>query len=124
FIDGTRDQGLLTQFLPLVEGGIGCSRTRPVQEAIVDLRLLRKHPLAKGARVVGYVRGPEAFRGWLTRPARPAFVAAARIHVTGPVTKTISTDSSGLYELDDLAPGDYTLDLSMPETQTAGFFNH
>ncbi len=121
FVDGGRQEGLLTQFLPLVEGGVGCSRTRTIQNAIVDLRLLRKPPPPTGTRIIGYVRAPEAFTPVLARPAKPAFLAGAQIHVTGPAwNRTISTDPEGIYELDDLAPGDYTLQLPVPDTQVVG----
>ena len=124
FVDGSRYRGLLTRLLPIVEGGINCSRTRPVQNAIVDLRLLRQPPPASGTRITGYVRGPEVFTSGLARPTKPAFLAGAQINVTGPAcNRTVSTDSAGVYELDDLMPGDYTLQLSTPDTQAVGFFN-
>ena len=124
FIDGDRFKGLLTQFLPFVAGGIGCSRTKPAQNAIIDLRLLRKPPEVGGRRVMGYVRGPEPFTPGLARPNTPNFVAGALIQLTGPsYSRIVRTDSAGVYELDDLAPADYTLRLSMPGTQVEGFFS-
>ena len=42
FIDGTRENGLLTGLLPIVDAQIGCSRSRLAQDAGVDLRLLRE----------------------------------------------------------------------------------
>jgi len=42
FIDGARENGLLTRALPIVEAGIGCSRSRLAQDAVVDLHLLRE----------------------------------------------------------------------------------
>jgi len=60
----------------------------------------------------------EVFRGGLAPPAPRTFVAGARIDVTGTNgTKTISTDETGIYQLDGLPPGDYTLQLSIPENQ-------
>jgi hypothetical protein len=41
--------------------------------------------------------------------------------ITG--TKTITTDQSGVYQLDGLPPGDYTLQLAVPDNQAAGFFD-
>jgi hypothetical protein len=123
FVDGGRADGLLTQLLPIVEGGVGCSRTRPVQYAAVDLRVLRR-PSPQGAtRVTGVVRGPETFTPGLVRPRTPVFVSGARIDIVGSTwTRTIATDAAGVYELDGLPPGDYTLRLSAPETQAVGFF--
>jgi hypothetical protein len=123
FVDGRRVGGLLTRFLPIVEGGIGCSRTKPIEHAIVDVRLLRRPPPPGATRLVGYVRGPEVFTAALVRPTRPASIAGATIEVTGPAgTRSITTDGAGVYELDGLAPGDYTLHLATPDTQTVGSF--
>jgi hypothetical protein len=44
FVDGSRDRGLLSRELPIVDGRTNCSRTKPVQDAIVDLRALREAP--------------------------------------------------------------------------------
>jgi hypothetical protein len=123
FVDGLRFEGLLTRFFPIVEGGAGCTRTMPVQDAIVDLRLLRTPPPPGSTRVMGYVRGPEVFTPVNARPRKPAFVAGATIDVTGPFgSSRITSDSAGLYELNGLAPGDYTLQLSTPDTQTVRSF--
>ena len=126
FVDGFRYEGFLTRFLPIVEGGAGgCTRTMPVQDAVVDLRLLRTPPPPGSARVMGYVRGPEIFTPGNVRPRKPAFVAGATLDVTGASwSGRITTDSGGLYQLDGLAPGDYTLRLLTPDTQTAGFFDN
>ena len=122
FVDGRRADGLLTQFLPIVEGGVGCSRTRPVQLAEVDVRLLRRPPPAGSTRVTGVVRGPETFRPGLVRPRTPAFAAGTRIDITGSAwSGSITTDATGVYEVDGLPPGDYTLRLSTPATQTVGW---
>jgi hypothetical protein len=40
FVDGSRGRGLLSRMLPIVEGRIGCSRTKPAQDAVVELRAL------------------------------------------------------------------------------------
>ena len=124
FVDGDRLNGWLTQFLPIVRGGIGCSRTNLAQNSIVDLRLLRKPPPEGRTRAMGYVRAPEAFTSVFGRPSKPTFVAGAQIAVIGLTdSRTVATDSEGIYELDGLPPGDYTLRLSTPETQSVGFWN-
>lgn len=124
FVDGHRFAGSLTQFLPIV-GDIACRRTKLAQNAIVDLRLLRKPPPTGSLRIIGSVRGPEKLVfGW-TRPPKPNFVAGARISVTGPAGSSIvETDSTGVYELNDLPVGDYTLRLLTPENQLVGFFDN
>lgn len=122
FIDGSREHGLLSRVLPIVGAGINCSRSRPVKDAVVDLRVLRQPP-AVGTRIIGYVRQPGPYGGFSTPPTTPNFLAGAPIDVSGPGgTKTILTDETGIYQLDGLQPGDYTLQLAMPENQVAGFW--
>ena len=124
FIDGSHENGLLTWALPIVGAGISCSRSRPVQDALIDLRVLREAPPTGGTQLIGYVRPPEVFRGGLAPPAPRSFLAGARIDVTGTNgTKKISTDETGIYQLDGLPPGDYTLQLAIPQNQVAGFFD-
>ena len=123
FIDGAHSNGLLTRILPIVGARISCSRSRPVQDAIVDLRALREPAPAGSTRLIGYVRKPEVFRNVFATPTSPSFLAGARIDVTGPAgTKTITTDKTGIYQLDGLPSGDYTLQLAAPENQVAGFW--
>jgi hypothetical protein len=43
FVDGSRGRGVLARALPIVEGGISCSRTKLAKDAAVDLRALRGH---------------------------------------------------------------------------------
>lgn len=42
FIDGTRSQGLLTGMLPIVKGGMHCSRTKLARRAAVELHALQE----------------------------------------------------------------------------------
>jgi hypothetical protein len=122
FIDGARAHGLLTRLLPIVEAG-PCTRTRPEHDAIVDLRVLRRPPSARGTHLIGFVRQPEAFVGGLAPPTPPNPSVGAKIRVTGPTgTRIATTDQSGVYQLDDLPPGDYTLQLLVPDNQLVGFF--
>ena len=78
FVDGRRAGGLLTQLLPIVEGGVGCGRSRPVQYAVVDLRLLRRPPPPRATRVTGVVRGPRPILP-VSFARVPTFVSGARI---------------------------------------------
>jgi len=122
FVDGSRGRGLLTRLLPIVEGRINCSRTKPVQDAIVDLRALHESPNATGTRLLGYVRQQETFVGGLAPPTSPKLAAGARIRLTGPTgARIITTDQSGVFEEDNLPQGDYTLELLVPDDQVVGF---
>jgi len=121
FIDGVRQNGWVTRMLPIVEARVGCSRSRPEQDAVVDLRVLREGPPIGRTRLVGYVRRPQVFAGVFAPPAPPSFVTSVKISVTGSAgTYTASTDQSGVYELDGLPPGDYTLQLAVPDSQMTG----
>lgn len=123
FIDGSREQGIVSRVLPIVDGRTGCSRTRRTQDAIVDLRALRGTSSSGGARLMGYVREPESFVFGLAPPTRSTFAVGAGIIVTGPNgTRMVTTDQTGIYELDNLASGDYTLQLLIPDSKVAGFF--
>ena len=117
FVDGSRGRGLLTRVLPIVEGRINCSRTKPALDAAVDLRALHEVPSARGARLLGYVREPETtFVRGLARPSPPTFAKGEKISVTGPSgTRIVVTDQTGIYQLDEVPPGDYTVRLLIPD---------
>jgi hypothetical protein len=117
FIDGDRVRNI-AGILPVVEGGIGCSRSRRVEDAIIDMRLLHQAPPHRAA-IVGYVRQPGPFSSMMTPPVTPKFLAGAQIEVSGPAgTTTVTTDASGIYELDGLLEGDYTIQLHVPAGET------
>lgn len=123
FIDGGLERNLLSSILPVVTGGIGCSRSRPIQEAVVDLHLLRQTP-PRGAAIVGSVRQPGPYAGMMNPFETPKFLSGAQIEVTGPDgIKSVTTDASGVYYLDGLAAGDYTVRLHVPEGQRSGGFH-
>lgn len=123
FIDGARGRGLLTRVLPIVEGRVSCSRTKPALDAIIDLRALHELSTRTGTRLLGYVQEPETFVGGLTPPTPPKLAVGARIRLSGPTgTKIISTDQSGVFQEDNLPPGDYTLQLLLPDDRVDGFF--
>ena len=98
FIDGTRMHGLLTQFLPVVEI-IRCNRSRLLEDAKVDLRVLRDGPPHKGVRIIGRVmhyNGKDA--------------TSIPVTVSGTAVTTIfSTDQDGIYDLSGLPPGHYAV---------------
>jgi hypothetical protein len=119
FIDGFTERSVWSAF-PVVEGGIGCSRTRVIQDAPVDLHLVRQAPL-KGAAIVGAVRQPGTYYSMVPPPDAPPVLVGAKIDVSGPAgTTTVTTDGSGVYQLDGLEAGEYTVRLHVPEGQVAG----
>jgi hypothetical protein len=119
FIDGRRARGLLTQFLPIVEAG-PCSRSKPLMDADLELRTLQEGPPANGARIIGYAESPKSYDGHLEPPkARPS-LSGAHILLAGPLgTTVVTTDQNGVYEIDGVPPGDYTMKLDLPDTEDA-----
>lgn len=47
FVDGSRGRGVLSRMLPIVEGRIGCSRTRPAKDAVGDLKVLHASDMSR-----------------------------------------------------------------------------
>lgn len=99
FIDGTRMQGLLTQFLPVVEV-ISCNRTNLLKYATVDLRALHDGPPRSGVRIIGEVKHG--------RQGEQA--VGVKVLISGPhgITAT-KTDKEGIYDVTGLPAGPYTI---------------
>ena len=140
FVDGKRGRLLLTRFLPIVEAG-WCTRTRPVADSAVELRLLREAPSANEVRIIGIVHNPRRSEELRWERARPAnlegmsraeidaleeheryrvvamhdvshVIPGARIRVTRPSGETIVTaNAKGIYEVAGRVADDYTLEL-------------
>lgn len=119
FVDGRRPRGFLTGVLPIIETG-PCSRTRPLVDATVDLRILREKRTLTGPGIIGFVRLPQPLKPWPSAPvAHPPFAGARIIVARSSGTMIATTDANGIYEIDGLQPDNYTLTLDLPDTQTA-----
>ena len=143
FIDGRLSYLLLPHFLPIVEAD-ACTRTRPVENAATELRLLRearvltKPPLANETRIIGNVQSPKwpseinkpparmldmnaVYENAVHPTAKYTPLAGARIRVKGSAGATVvATDAKGIYEVTGLIPDDYTLSLlDQPANQIA-----
>jgi hypothetical protein len=112
FVEGRRPKGLLTRFLPIVEIG-GCSRTGPLPDAGIALRLLKSTFPKNDVRIIGRVD-----RWQERRPLRPfeppryVLVQGAEAAITGPTGTTIATtDKDGIYDMGGLPPGNYSVRL-------------
>jgi hypothetical protein len=108
----------------LLQTGL-CNRTRELSRAQEDLPYLRALATSspRGGRVYGYIElsDPELTR----RPplsARPERKRMADVPITlteeggAGMTKTASTNMSGLYEFTDLAPGKYRVEATLPDS--------
>jgi hypothetical protein len=123
FVDGTVVMRPLVRLLPIVSAG-PCTRTSPVEWAVADLRLLRQPRSASGTRIIGFVKQPKAFAYGLSALSPPKAVAGAQIRLIGPTgTRLIFTDAAGVYQLDDLPAGDYTLQVLVPDNQLVGYWS-
>ena len=97
YLDGRRVTGLVTRFLPIIELTVCGGRTRPAQNAVLDLRILREGSSPGGVRVIGQVS---------TGGSSPT--AGVRVLVVGPSrTIAVITDKDGIYDLPNLPGGRY-----------------
>ena len=92
----------------------GCSRTQPVQRAAVDLRTLDgSHCAGPGGTIIGRVyNGQEKYRDI---PVAPEVTLTFRDR--DGHTYTARSDHDGIYELQHLAAGAYSLDSRMSGSQ-------
>jgi hypothetical protein len=98
YVEGRYANGWITRFLPIIDMS-HCSRSSPLDQAALDIRILREGPSQKGVRIVGQVRG-----------SHNQLRLGAKVVVAGPMgTEAVSTDSDGIFDLRDLAPGHYEL---------------
>jgi len=93
-----------------------CSRTRPLKYAQVDLRTLDgSHCAAPGGTIIGHVhKGNNEFQD---NPDMPNVSVTVRDQ--DGKTYRARTDSDGIYEINHLAPGVYTVDSPVSDSQYA-----
>jgi len=103
FVDGRVDNGLLTRnILPVID--TKCTGSALLQDATVELRLLRDSPHWDGVRIIGRVL---KLRG--EQPGNPP-LPGVRVIVAGPAGATIAvTDQDGIYDVSGLASGQYSV---------------
>ena len=105
-IDAHRSRGLLAQFLPVVTYTL-CGRSRPLEDAEIDLRVLKDGKSRLGARIIGYI----SRQSGETRLRQ----AGIRVAITGPAGNLVSTtDAKGVYDFPGLYPGSYTIHFEVP----------
>jgi hypothetical protein len=136
FVSGSRDVGSMTRYLPIVNAGrCGSYYSEPAKDAEIELRLLRKPPLAGEFRIAGCVRREKPLNQEWKPPAKGATVyewslsyfqrysvlVGARVGVTGSSgTLIFRTDRDGIYDTGSLPPDDYTFRLlDVPADQVA-----
>jgi hypothetical protein len=91
-----------------------CSRTQPLNTAQVDLRALDgSHCAGPGGTIIGRVE--KRRDDYHVNPTMPG--ALLTFHDADGKTYTARSDKDGIYELQHLATGEYTLDSHLSETQ-------
>jgi len=92
-----------------------CSRTQPLSYAQIDLRTLDgSHCASPGGTLIGRVT--EGGR-WFLPSNPPVPNAPLTLRDQDGRDHTTMSDADGIYELQHLAPGDYTLDSHFSQTQ-------
>lgn len=101
FIDGDRSVFRLSGFFPYVD--FRCAtRTRPVSEAGVEMRLLRDGPPKSGVRIIGRVMRRSESGNWEA-------YSGVSVKITGASIVTRTTDNEGIYDAVGLPPGHYAI---------------
>ena len=107
FIEGNRSQGALFRFLPIMEP-VPCGRTQPAKDAEVAFRILHDGPPKTGVRLIGRV--------YEEKSKRP--VPRVGISIEGPPGTIFSvTDMQGVYDLNGLPAGRYTVGMRVQDAQ-------
>ena len=102
FIDADRSQSRLSVFFPYLEFLCG-SRTKPLTDAALELRLLGEGPPKAGVRVIG-----RALR--LSSDGRHYPGGGIRVEISGPNGRVSTvSDQFGIYDVNGLPPGHYTV---------------
>jgi len=107
FVDGTRGALRSSRFLPIVYVGI-CTRTRPLDDAAIDTRILNAGPPRSGGRIIGQSYRRDGL-GYKLAPG-------IKVQIQGP-NGSISTvsDDHAIYDVSGLAPGRYTITIDHPD---------
>lgn len=115
FVDGRRLPGSLTRFLPIYE--TFCTRTGPLADSEVDLRVLRDGPPHEAVRILGRtvrLTGNYPDYRWVTAPS-------LKVVIRGPAgTTAAESDAHGVYDVNGLPPGSYEVG---PETPVGALPN-
>jgi hypothetical protein len=104
--DAFRYDGIISGRLPIVQT-LRCGRSRTVQTADADIRVLQDRQRWKGGRIIG-----TALKGRLTR------AAGANIVIIGPAGRTeTTTDAQGIYDVSGMPPGRYSIQAQSPDPE-------
>jgi hypothetical protein len=104
FVEGQRSYAPLGRFLPIIEP-LDCGHTKPLEDAAIELRVLRDGPPKSGIRLIGQV-----YKGNASRSVSRTPVPGIEVSIDGPSGKIESvTDPQGVYDLVETLPGRYLI---------------
>ncbi len=104
FVEGKRSDAPFRRFLPIVEP-YNCGHTKPLEDAAVELRVLRDGPPKSGIRLIGQVYKGDRWRRESQTP-----VPGSEVSIDGPGGPAESvTDSQGIYDMTGALPGRYMI---------------
>jgi hypothetical protein len=108
FVEGSRSRGALLRFLPFIIEPVPCGRTQSAKDADVALRILHDGPPKTGVRLIGRV--------YEEKSKEP--VPGAGVSIQGPPGNIVSvTDARGVYDLNGLPAGQYTVGMQVQDAQ-------
>lgn len=114
FADGRLDGGPLTRW-PLPVFDLKCTGSTLIEDAQVELRLLRESPRWEGVRIIGKVMDRRPWRS----------IAGMNVLITGPSGTTVATtDKDGIYDVSGLPSGHYSVRSDVPPDKNYHEFSH
>ena len=87
---------------------VPCGRTQPAQDAEVALRILHDGPPKVGVRLIGRV--------YQEKSKRPGVKVGVSVEGSAGTTFSV-TDAQGVYDLNGLPPGRYTVGMHLQDAQ-------
>ena len=115
FVEGQRNDRVLTGFLPIVEPA-PCGRTGPYEAASVPLRILHDGRPKNGVRLIGRVYRGQA---WKRESAIP--VEGTMVFARSPDGNLSTiTDAEGIYDIHGSSAGTYVVSLEATDGMPLG----
>jgi hypothetical protein len=102
FVDADRNGGRISAIIPFLE--FRCSsRTKPLSDTTLELRLLDQGPPKSGVRIIGRAIRRFGVGDWRAAPG-------VTVRIMGPAgTYSAITNEHGVYDLIELPPGHYSV---------------
>jgi|HubBroStandDraft_4_1064222.scaffolds.fasta_scaffold173992_1 hypothetical protein len=107
FVDGSREALRSSRFLPIVYVGV-CTRTRPLNDATIDIHILDAGPRKSGGRIIGQSYRRDGL-GYKLAPG-------IKVQIEGSNGSTFAvSDDHAIYDVSGLPPGRYAITIEHPD---------